>query len=289
MIMSIDVKEITNHNTFKGNLQKLKGSLDSSCNVEYFLPIGESNLPLNPLLGKTLELSFAGNIQCIACGRNTKKSFQQGYCFPCTQKLAQCDLCIVRPERCHYHLGTCREPEWAQSHCMTSHTVYIANTSGLKVGITRETQIPTRWIDQGAVQALAVLRVTNRYQAGLIETNLANHFADKTDWRKMLKGETSEIDLEAKREEVLKLLTLMESKIESNSANTVVEPVVSKTQLLQYPILELPSKIHSLNLEKTPEFSGKLMGIKGQYLIFDCGVINIRNIAGYELSIAIQN
>ncbi len=278
--MSIDVIEISNQTTFTGNLQKLRSCLETRNQVQYFLPIGESNVPLNPLLGRILELSFAGKIQCIACGRGTKKSFQQGYCFPCTQKLAQCDLCIVRPERCHFHLGTCREPEWAESHCMTPHIVYISNTSGLKVGITRETQIPTRWIDQGAIQALAVLRVKNRYQAGLIETELAQHFADKTDWRKMLKGETVKMDLDAKRKEVLAL-------IKTNSAFTAVESVESKTQELQYPILELPSKINSLNLEKTPQFSGKLMGIKGQYLIFDCGVINIRNIAGYELTINI--
>lgn len=253
--------------------------------VQYFLPIGSHELHLNPLLGKTLSLSFDGSIQCIACGTKTKKSYQQGYCFPCTQKLAQCDLCIVRPERCHYHLGTCREPDWAESHCMMKHIVYIANTSGLKVGITRETQIPTRWIDQGAIQALPIARVATRYQAGLVEVSLAEHFADKTDWRKMLKGEAPQLNLEDKRKEVMSYLSPNNLK---SMAPTVasIETISEKSLDILYPILEFPSKIQSINLEKTPNVSGVLMGIKGQYLIFDCGVINIRNIAGFNLTMS---
>lgn len=270
-----------------GIIRKLKGALVSEGPIQYQLPIGDSLLPLNPLLGKTVHLSFTGLIQCIACGRKTKKSFQQGYCFPCTQTLAQCDLCIVRPEKCHHHLGTCREPDWAKTHCMIPHIVYMANTSGLKVGITRENQIPTRWIDQGAIQALALARVPMRYHAGLIEVALKDHMADKTDWRKMLKGDVTSLNLIEKREEIQSVIkTLKEDPSHPTLAFINLELLREEQQQeLTYPILESPAKITSLNPEKTPNITGQLMGIKGQYLIFDIGVLNVRNIGGYEMKL----
>ena len=118
------------------------------------------------------------------------------------QKLAQCDICIVRPEKCHYHEGTCREPDWADDHCMQPHIVYLANSSGVKVGITRHTQIPTRWIDQGASQALQIFRVPHRYLSGLVEVALKEHVSDRTDWRRMLKGSPKPVDLEQRRDEL---------------------------------------------------------------------------------------
>ena len=130
-----------------GNLRKMTATLGDS--VNYALPIGDTELPLNELLDQRLKLSFEGVINCVHCDRKTKKSFSQGYCFPCFRRLAACDSCIVSPEKCHFDAGTCREPDWAESHCFVDHVVYLANTSGVKVGITRSTQIPTRWIDQG--------------------------------------------------------------------------------------------------------------------------------------------
>jgi hypothetical protein len=268
--------------------QKLKATVNNGV-VHYFLSTANEEIPLNALLGKTITLSFSGTIECIGCARKIKKSFQQGYCFPCTQTLARCDLCIVRPEKCHYHLGSCREPEWAASHCMIPHIIYIANTSGLKVGITRENQIPTRWIDQGATQALALARVANRYHSGLLEVALAKTFADKTDWRKMLKFEAEKVDLEEKRKEIQILLReILASNLVSNSLPVemqVPEFLETATVELQYPILEYPAKVQSLNLDKTPHIEGRLLGIKGQYLILDIGVLNVRNIAGYQITI----
>jgi len=212
------------------------------------------------------------------CKRLIKKSYNQGYCFPCSQTLAQCDFCILKPETCHYHLGTCREPEWAQTHCFIPHIVYLANTSGLKVGVTRETQIPTRWIDQGAVQALPMVRVQTRYHAGLIEVIFKKWVADKTDWRKMLKTETvKNIDLFLQRQELL-------NQVRVNLENLKIPLEILENQnttTLQYPVLEYPQKITALNVEKTPEITGILLGIKGQYLILDIGVLNIRNLGGY--------
>ena len=180
---------------FQGNLHKMITEAGSP--VSYSLELGGRQLRLNDWLGKDVSIEYLQEIECIHCGRITRKSFNQGYCYPCFASLAQCDACIVSPEKCHYHLGTCREPEWGLQHCMRPHIVYLANTSGLKVGITRESQLPTRWIDQGAVQALPVVRVSRRYHAGLIETAFRQHVSDRTNWRSMLKNEVEEMDLYA--------------------------------------------------------------------------------------------
>ena len=149
-----------------GAVEKLTAQLDNNNLVQYQLPlaiIGEDSehqsIALNPLIGKELTLTFHGKIACKHCGKTTKKSYSQGFCYPCMIKLAQCDMCIMKPETCHHHLGTCREPQWGEQHCMVDHYVYLSNTSALKVGITRHTQIPTRWIDQGATQALSLIHI----------------------------------------------------------------------------------------------------------------------------------
>ena len=180
-----------------GNLKKLKVRLDTP--VSYSLPVGDELVPLNALIGASVTLEYTGKINCVACGRKTSKSFNQGYCYPCFQKLAQCDSCIIAPEKCHYDAGTCREPFWANDYCMQDHIVYFANSSGLKVGITRASQVPTRWIDQGAVQALAVVRVRTRQQSGFVEAMFRQHVNDRTNWQAMLKGQTDEIDLLAEK------------------------------------------------------------------------------------------
>ena len=151
----------------QGNLHKMFSKAGNP--VSYTLELGGQLITLNDWLGQQVRLEYLQEIECIHCGRQTKKSFNQGFCYPCFASLAQCDLCILSPEKCHFHLGTCREPEWAQSHCMRPHVIYLSNTSGVKIGITRETQVPTRWIDQGALQALPILQVSQRYHAGLVE------------------------------------------------------------------------------------------------------------------------
>ena len=130
-----------------GRLRKMPAEAGNP--VAYSIAVGDTRIPLNDLIGRPLRLDFDGVIRCIHCDRKTNKSFNQGFCYPCFRKLAACDSCIMSPEKCHYHLGTCREPEWGEAHCMVEHVVYLANSSGLKVGITRASQVPTRWIDQG--------------------------------------------------------------------------------------------------------------------------------------------
>ena len=254
-----------------GNIQKMRVELDTP--TRYYLPVGEQELYLNPVIGNKLNLYYSGTINCIACGRETSKSFNQGYCFPCMRTLARCDTCIVRPELCHYHEGTCREPDWAEQNCNIPHFVYLANSSGVKVGITRETQIPTRWIDQGASQALPIMEVPDRRTAGLVEVALKSCISDRTDWRKMLKGTPEPVDLKAEREQEL----VNKKLIRINS-----EPVQ-----IGYPVNRYPESIKSLNLDKIADIRGTLLGIKGQYLIFEDGVINIRKYGGYRLTVEV--
>ncbi len=269
-----------------GNLRKMHTALDDRGNALYALPLSDQIIDLNPLLGQQFKLTYSGTINCIHCGRKTSKSFNQGYCFPCFRKLARCDTCIIKPELCHYHQGTCREPEWGENHCFQPHIVYLANSSGLKVGITRREQIPTRWIDQGAVQALPILEVTSRYLAGLLEVILKQHVSDRTHWQKMLKSQAETLDLEDQRD---RLLTLCEQEIEqaatSFETNAIRWLPEAVTTAIHYPMLEYPAKIKAFNFDKAPEAAGKLLGIKGQYLIFDGGVINIRKFAGYEVDL----
>ncbi len=263
--------------TLSGVVKKMHTNGESQ--VEYQWVSGESKMPLNPLLGKKLKLEFAGKISCIHCQRPIKKSFNQGYCFPCSQKLAACDMCILKPELCHYFNGTCREPEWGEKHCMIPHTVYLANSSGPKVGITRSHQQKTRWVDQGASQAIVLGVVPNRKISGEIETSLKSQVADKTNWRKMLQNAQPELDLRQLKQELLKHWPseLAGSIANSEDGNNIFE--------FNYPVLEYPTKISSFNLDKKPIAEGSLMGIKGQYLIFDTGVINIRKYTGYEITL----
>lgn len=266
-----------------GPLQKMRAALDAP--VAYQLRVGEALVELNALLGETVNLEFNGTITCLHCRRKTRKSFNQGYCYPCFQSLAQCDSCIVSPEKCHYAAGTCREPEWADAHCMQPHVVYLANSSGLKVGITRGTQVPTRWIDQGAVQALPILSVQTRQQSGLVETLFKQHVADRTNWRTMLKGQVDDIDLAEQREQLLHVCKDALNALQDRFGLQAIQALPdAKPLAITYPVLQHPAKVVSLDLDKTPQVCGRLLGIKGQYLMLDSGVINIRKFGAYHVT-----
>jgi len=267
-----------------GNILKMKTRLSSP--VEYQLPLDDALIDLNPHIGSRIRLEYQGEINCIACGRKTSKSFAQGYCYPCFMSLAECDMCIVRPETCHFDAGTCRDPEWARQNCMQPHYVYLANSSGIKVGITRASQIPTRWIDQGASQALPVFRVATRYQSGLLEVVIKQHVADRTDWRRMLKADAEPLDLTVMRDQLAEVCSDQVAEIQQRfgSENIVYLPDEAVVDI-RYPVEQYPEKVKSHNLDKTPSIEGVLLGIKGQYLIMDTGVINIRKYSGYKLDV----
>lgn len=267
-----------------GCLQKMTVELANP--VRYHLPVGDQKIALNPLLGKHLTLRHTGRILCVHCGRKTSKSFNQGYCYPCFTQLAQCDLCIVKPETCHFSRGSCREPAWGEAFCFQPHIVYLANSSGVKVGITRLSQVPVRWIDQGAVQALPVFEVYSRQISGFLEVALAKHVSDKTSWQKMLKNAVETLDLLALRDELLNVcredIDVVTQRFGADAIRLLTE---AQMTTLDYPVLEYPGKVKSLSFDKQAEVGGLLQGIKGQYLLLDSGVINIRKFGGYEVEL----
>ncbi len=267
-----------------GNIQKMQARLDKP--VTYSLVFSNETVALNELISKKISLEFSGKINCVHCGRDTNKSFNQGYCYPCFQKLAQCDSCIMSPEKCHYENGTCREPLWGEEFCMQDHIVYLANSSGIKVGITRASQVPTRWIDQGAVQALPVFRVRTRQQSGFLELLFKQHISDKTNWRTMLKGETEDLDLEMQRQKLLSECTEDIKSLQDRFGIHAISILTGmKVVSIDYPVQNYPSTITSLSFDKEQSIEGVLQGIKGQYLILDTGVLNIRKFGGYEISL----
>lgn len=265
-----------------GYIQKLASNLANT--VEYELPIGEQKFALNKLIGQNIRFSYLNKIECIACHQFTKKSFQQGYCFRCSQKLARCDFCILKPEICHYHLGTCREPEWGQTHCMIPHIVYLANTSGLKVGITRHHHMPTRWIDQGATQALPIFEVPSRRISGFVEVVLAKHISDKTHWQKMLKNLSPILNLQAEFDKIKPIILEALKPVYDQFGQEAIKPLPNAVETkITYPVISYPEKIKAYNFDKESIISGKLQGIKGQYLLFDTGVLNLRKFTGYHV------
>ena len=272
----------------QGPLRKMRTQLGQP--VQYELVLGDQIMPLNECLGKPIKLQHTGKIFCVHCGRTTKKSFNQGYCYPCFSSLAQCDLCILKPETCHYAAGTCREPAWGETFCMQPHYVYLANSSGIKVGITRQSQIPTRWIDQGAVQALPIFKAQSRHVSGLIEVVIAQHISDKTSWQQMLKNNVVDIDLAAKRDELKEACYTELADITKQFGSQAVEPLPHERAVeLLYPVNRFPDKVKSFNLDTKTEVSGILEGIKGQYLLLDTGVINLRKYSGYDLTFSLPD
>jgi len=270
-----------------GTVRKMRTSLEDP--VQYTMLLGGHEIPLNQYLGRQLQLDYQGVINCVHCDRKTNKSFNQGYCYPCFRRLAQCDSCIISPEKCHYAAGTCREPQWGEEHCMIDHFVYLANTSGLKVGITRGSQVPTRWMDQGASQAQAIFRVSSRLHSGLVEVVFKNHVADKTHWQAMLKGPAQPRDLEEARCQLMEACADDIEQLRQQQGLQAITVLEGEPQTcISYPVLEYPVKVKSVNLDKTPGVRGTLMGIKGQYLIFDTGVINMRKYGGYQLSLTLN-
>lgn len=261
---------------FKGNLSKMNTELDEV--VHYTLPHESKPLDMNSLLGKRIRITFEGQINCIACGRKTKKAFGQGFCYPCFANAPENAECIIRPELCEGHEGKGRDPEWEKKHHVRDHFVYLALSSDVKVGVTRHDQIPTRWIDQGASQAIIIVQTPYRQLAGKIEVALKEYFTDKTQWQRMLKNEVKEgIDLLKMKEEALSKLA-EEYKAYHYKDDTITT--------LNYPVNLWPTKVKSLNLLKTPVIDGTLIGIKAQYLIFEGNtVFNIRKHSGYHVEI----
>ena len=267
-----------------GPIVKMSGAVVGGI-VHYSLPIGKESIDMNALIGKNISLKHTGKIICEGCSSLTEKSHKQGYCKSCSDTLAICDMCKMKPELCHYNEGTCREPKWGEENCLVEHVIYLSNTSGVKIGITREID-DTRWIDQGAVQALPIFKVKTRLHSGDIEVAFKEHLADKTNWRTMLKGGNPLVDLKAKAASVLPFVTHVIDDLRLRFGEDAVEVLTDEhVRDFTYPVQQYPEKVTSLSFDKTDLIEGILLGIKGQYLYFSHGVINMRKFTGYELSI----
>ena len=263
--------------TYEGVLTKMQTEFENP--IQYYLIFENSFLNVNQLLNKEVEISFVG-YQCLNCNKK-KKIFRQGFCYDCFYSSAAVGDWIMKPELSTAHLGIQdRDLAYEEKVQLQPHIVYLAFSGEVKVGVTRGTQVPTRWIDQGATQAIAIVEVPNRYLAGITEVALKNHYGDKTNWRKMLQNEVPQIDLIQER---MKLEALIPREVQEYyhlQKNDLYE--------MHYPVLQYPKKINSLNLDKTPNFKGKLMGIKGQYLIFEDGtVFNVRSYEGFVVRIEV--
>lgn len=259
-----------------GVLDKMKTSFINP--VQYFLRLGDETIPVNELIGKNVRLQWTGRIICTVCGKKTNKSFGEGMCYNCFSTAPENAECIIRPELCRAHLGEGRDIEWEKRNHLRPHYVYLAKTNAVKVGVTRDDQIPTRWIDQGAHQGIILAELPYRQLAGQMEVALKDYFTDKTNWQKMLKNEPADgIELLAEKERIKNLL------------DDELRPYVSDNNeivTLTYPVLEYPTKVTSLSFEKTPLIELPLQGIRGQYFIFANGqVMNIRSKSGYEVEL----
>jgi hypothetical protein len=269
-------KKILTQMIYQGTLTKMQTEYGNP--IQYYLVFENSFLNLNQLLGKDLAIEFLG-YQCLNCGK-AKKIFRQGFCYDCFMSSPAVGDWIMKPELSTAHLDIeDRDLTYEKRVQLQPHVVYLALSSEVKVGVTRKTQVPTRWIDQGAVQAIPIVEVPNRYLAGITEVALKNHFADKTNWQKMLKNEVPNMDLITERNKVFDWLP-----------NEVKDYFPKEEKIIQmdFPVVHYPTKVTSLNLDKTPNFSGKLTGIKGQYLLFEDGtVFNVRTYEGYVVKMSL--
>ncbi|MFT6798932.1 MAG: hypothetical protein ACJAWA_001056 [Nonlabens sp.] len=260
-----------------GTIRKMQTELKET--VQYYLVFPDNFLHMNQLLDKNISLKHVGN-ECLNCGLD-KKIWRQGYCYDCFSQIPQAGEWIMKPELSRAHLDEeDRDLEYEKKVQLKPHIVYLANSSNIKVGVTRKTQIPTRWIDQGAHEAVAILEAPNRYLAGITEIALKDHVADKTNWRKMLTNSVKDLDLLSFRESLLQF-------IPQEAQEFILEN--EKEWQIKFPVLQYPSKVTSVNLAKTTQHTGKLKGIKGQYLLFEDGtVMNLRSHEGLVLEIKVE-
>lgn len=264
----------------EGNLRKMKTQLRDGV-AQYTLVLGDDEVNMNELIGSKIKLTFNNVINCVKCGRVTKKPFGQGYCFPCFRDAPENSECVIHPEKCRAHLGEGRDMEWERKHHLQPQLVYLTVTSGKKVGVTRETQIPTRWIDQGASRGILIAKTNNRYEAGVIESTLKKYMSDKTSWQRMLKGQApGEIDLREEKKAAFEFFPEEMKEFYLKDENEVLE--------INYPLERHPEKVKSVKFDKSPQIEGTLTGIKGQYLMFDeRTVTNIRNQSGYHVTLEV--
>jgi hypothetical protein len=257
------------------NIRKMHSVYQSP--IQYTLEGENEQIQMNSLLGETIKIYFEGIIHCVVCGKKITKTFAQGSCYDCFRNASENSECIIRPELCRAHEGKGRDPAWEEKNHNVPHYVYLALSSAVKVGVTSRDQIPTRWIDQGASEGLILAECPNRFHAGELEVFLKDSFTDRTNWQRMLKNQVSPESLVQAKEKL---------------AADLMEPYSSwvtdhkEALVLEYPVLEYPEKVKSLKLDRDKIIEAVLMGIKGQYLLFQGGqVLNVRAHSGYRINL----
>ncbi len=261
---------------YEGNILKMRVEYDHP--VRYYLPLGKEETGMNDLIGHRIRLSFSGTIHCISCGKVTRTSYGQGFCYSCLQTAPEASESVLQPELSKAHFGVARDIAYAREHDLIDHVVYLAMSPDVKVGVTRHHQVPIRWIDQGANAAVIVARTPNRHIAGIMEVWLKQYYSDKTNWREMLMGRHLPAEtLLTEKERAASLLTPELKKY--LSANDDIT-------LIDYPVTAPPRQINSLTFDKTPVVEGVLTGIRGQYLMIGHDqVINMRRHSGYLITL----
>jgi len=262
-----------------GFIQKMR--VEHGSPIRYTLQLSDE-VVMNDFIGRAIHMEWTGRIVCSNCGKTTKNSFGQGFCYPCFTSVPQASACIISPELCKAHLGEGRDVEWEHKHHNQPHIVYLAASDCVKVGVTRADQQLTRWMDQGAFASIILAETPNRYVAGTIEVALKSYMTDKTNWQRMLRNEINhEIDLVEEKGRVEDILPFDMRDYISND-DTVYS--------FDYPVMQFPLKVKSVSFDKSPVVSGKLVGIKGQYLIFeDQTVINMRKHTSYEIRFSVPD
>lgn len=262
---------------FKGVLNKMKTEIND--NVNYYLELGDDFINLNQIINSKLELNFEG-YQCLNCSSDIQ-IYRQGHCKKCFFELPSTADWVMKPELSKAHLNIeDRDLEFEKDVQLKPHILYLAYSSNVKVGVTRKSQIPYRWIDQGAINAIEIAEFPNRFLAGVSEVELKKHYADKTNWREMLKTSQSTVELENEREKAFEKLPVESSEMAKSNNFSIFK--------INYPVLKYPVKPKSLNIIKEKTFTNELVGIKGQYLIFkDETVFNIRSNEGVVISLNI--
>ena len=264
-----------------GNIRKMRTELSDE--VQYTLPLYEVIEPLemvsmNQFIGQEISLQFENEINCVVTGKRIKKAYGDGMSYDAFMSSPMASPSIIRPELSRIHEGIAlRDKEWEEKHHLTPHLVYLSLTSEVKVGVTRETNIPYRWIDQGAVEAIILAEVPYRQLAGAIEVALKEYRSDKTNWRKMLKNEYEPTNLLDHKDE---LIAYLDEDLQQFISNN------DEITKIKYPVMSYPIKVTSMKLDKIPLIEKKLKGIKGQYLIFsDDTVFNMRSHSGYKVTL----
>lgn len=273
---------------WEGVLQKMRVAASSP--VSYWLedaaldPGGLAGpLPVNPLIGRRVALVATGLLVCTACGRNPERVFDNGYCEDCVRTRADADICMMKPERCHFGQpdNPCRDESFGLERCFQPHYLYASLTSDVKVGITRHTNVPARWMDQGAVAALTLALLPSRLAVGRVEHALAQEFKDRTHWMNMLKGSPEPARLD-------EVVALIDARLDALGVEGVIPPEQRVRMSFRYPLEARLEKVRALHLNRTKRVEGALLGVKGQYWVFEQGVLNVRRHSGHHVEVLVD-